>query len=401
MMKILFISPYLPTVVRVRPYQFIRHLAQLGHKITLVYYDSPTAAAPDTEIRAACEKIFAFQLPKKQIIFNGLRALPTRTPFQAKYGWLPAMYKQLVRLINDPAAGYELIHIEHIRGVIYGEELKARKKIRSLPMVWDSVDSITYLFRQAARQHPSWIKRTFLNWEAQRTAGYEPKVAALFEQTFITSETDRLYFLSNGTNTPNNMCVVPNGVDLDYFSPGYQQREEKTLVISGKMSYHANEKMVLRLVEEILPLIWEKDPEVKLWIVGQNPGERIRQLGTDKRITITGWVEDMRPYLQKATLAIAPLAYGAGIQNKVLEAMACETPVVTSTSALQAIKAENGIHLFASDDPALIAEQVLFLLKNGTERNKMGKAGRIYVEKHHSWSSMALKLTKIYQLALK
>src|SRR5204863_7853178 len=122
--------------------------------------------------------------------------------------------------------------------------------------------------------------------------------------------------------------VLSNGVDLQYFRPIEGPRQADTLVLSGKMSYHANVTAVLYFVREVLPLIWAERPQTQLWIVGQNPPASLKSLMADSSILVSGYVPDIRPYLCRAAVAICPITYGAGIQNKILEAMSCATAVV-------------------------------------------------------------------------
>ena len=103
------------------------------------------------------------------------------------------------------------------------------------------------------------------------------------------------------------------------------------------MSYHANIAMTLYLVREILPIVWATNPDVKLWIVGKDPSKELLALQKYQKILVTGRVDDIRPYLRQATLSVSPLLYGAGIQNKILEAMACGTPVVATPLAVSAL----------------------------------------------------------------
>jgi glycosyltransferase involved in cell wall biosynthesis len=243
------------------------------------------------------------------------------------------------------------------------------------------------------------LGRKFLGFETARTATYEPITASRLKNVLVTSSKDSEIYqqLLKKLNLESNIHVIPNGVDLDYFVPGESaNRKSNALVITGKMSYHANQKMVLHFVENILPLIWKVNPNVTLEIVGQNPPQDIQNLSTDRRIVVTGWVDDIRPYLQSASIAVAPLAYGAGIQNKILEAMACEIPVIASSTALEALSTENGINILASDNPQQFADLTLELLKSKERRHTIGKAGRAYVEKYHSWTHVAKQLTLVY-----
>ena len=403
-LNIIFVTPYRPDIVRVRPYQFIRYLSKLGHKVTLVYYDSPDKLIPGEELKSICQNIYAFPLTKLRAIVNCSFCLLTKKPLQSAYGFNKKMANQLSDLILNDKGSFDLIHFEHLRSVEFGRNLLKNNPRSRINMVWDSVDSITHLFRQAAKQHPMWAGRKFLEFETNRTAKYEPYFASLFDKVLVTSKKDQQIFneLLQKENLKADINVVANGVDLEYFGVNKtQSREKDTLVISGKMSYHANQRMVEKIVSEIMPLIWQKKPSVKLWVVGQNPSQEIINFGSDPRILVTGFVDDIRPYLMNATIAVAPLAYGAGIQNKILEAMACSTPVIASPIALQALSAIPGQDLLSAEDTHSFSDAVIGLLSDPDRCEKIGNAGRLFVENHHTWKIATEKLVGIYQESIK
>jgi glycosyltransferase involved in cell wall biosynthesis len=219
----------------------------------------------------------------------------------------------------------------------------------------------------------------------------------------VTSQVDRQAFqalLPAGASQPC-IDVVPNGVDLQRFTPGpFEDRAAQTLVVSGKMSYHANVAMVLYLVDEVMPRVWAHMPEARLDLIGKDPPQEIQALGADPRIRVTGYVADMRPYLAGAAAAAAPLTYGAGIQNKVLEAMACGTPVVTTPLAVTALAAVPGKEILVGANAELFAQEVLHLLQDRSFRRQVGEAGRAYVETHHDWQRVATLLEHIYSEAI-
>jgi polysaccharide biosynthesis protein PslH len=235
--------------------------------------------------------------------------------------------------------------------------------------------------------------------ELARTKRYEGQLVSRFDRVLVTSEIDRkaLDSLSRSGDTRPDILVLRNGVDLDYFRFDKSiSREGSTLVVSGKMSYHANVKMVQYLVNKIMPIVWDRKPAVKLWIVGKDPPKEIRELGNNPAITITGTVSDIRPYLQSATVAVAPITYGAGIQNKILEAMACNTPVVSTPQAVLALEAQPDRDLLIAQDPHTFSEKILFLLDRPDQQREIGSNGRRYVEQHHNWRDVAIQLAGIY-----
>jgi len=401
-MNVLFISPYVPNMIRVRPYNFIRHLSKRGNRITLVtlWTDSEEKKSIN-DISKYCDQVFAYELRKVRSYWNCVKAVLSPAPLQSAYCWQPAAAHQLARKIHGDE--YDVIHIEHMRGARYGLSLMDEMNGREYPpIIWDSVDSISHLFRQAASKSQTTFSRFITAFELGRTEAYESKLLRLFQHVLVTSQLDRDAFLAlpGGDSLQSHISVVENGVDLNYFCPDKTiQRDERTLVVSGKLSYHANINMVLHLVHQIMPHVWDEMPDVKLVIVGKDPPPKITALSERPEIFVTGTVEDVRPYLRRAAIAVAPIVYGAGIQNKVLEAMACGTPVVSTSLAAKALSVYPGRDIQIEDDPRSFARTVLRLLNDPSARDEIGAAGREYVEKNHNWDTITSKLELIYKLA--
>jgi len=184
-------------------------------------------------------------------------------------------------------------------------------------------------------------------------------------------------------------------VDLAYFHPNEIPRRPE-VVFSGKMSYHANTTAALYLAQEVMPRVWQRRPDVHLTIVGSRPPRAVRAL-SGERVTVTGYVEDIRPFLWRAALAVAPMPYGAGIQNKVLEAMACATPVVATPQAVSALTAQPGRHLLVGKSADELAGHILYLLEHPEAAGAIGRAGRAYVEQSHDWQVVAQRLEHLYE----
>jgi glycosyltransferase involved in cell wall biosynthesis len=239
-------------------------------------------------------------------------------------------------------------------------------------------------------------------FELARTERYEGRLARHFDHVLITSPVDREALLalsgwSEAAISPEDISVLGNGVDLEYFEPPENiARDPATIVLTGKMSYHANVTMALFVAEEIMPRLWQRCPDVELVIAGKDPVREVSALAQNPAITVTGSVPDIRPYLQRATVAAVPIAYGAGIQNKILEAMACATPVVTTPQAVTALSAVSGRDFLVAEDPDGLAEQILCLLANPTMQRRIGESGRLYVERNHDWKTIVAQLEGIY-----
>ncbi len=400
-MRIAYIVPYVPNLIRTRPYNLITGLASQGHEVVLFTLGSGDQDFADVDaLRKKGIEVHYQVMPVWRSLLNSLFALPGRYPLQTVYSWHPGMVRQLVELLGTRGSGkkFDVVHVEHLRGSRYGEFIKSR--FPELPLVWDSVDSISHLFRQASSHGRGTFGNLILRFELPRTEWAEGRLACLFDHVLITSETDKNTLLKLVSNKaiPAPVSVLPNGVDLGYFQPNPSvQREPETIVFSGKMSYHANVAMVKYLVSDVMPRIWEQRPSTRLTVVGKDPPAEVRALGENRLITVTGTVEDIRPFLWTATVAVVPLIYGAGIQNKILEAMAVGTPVVTTPKALSSLRLTPGKDVLVADTVDEFSSKVLSLLENPVLQHSIGDAGLDYVRKNHHWDDIVTELIDVYE----
>ena len=397
-MHILFVIPYVPTPIRVRPYSLLNALMALGHDVTLATLWSTQEELDQVKAwQALGIRVEAEPLPRMRSMWNSICTLPTSVPLQAVFCWQPKLASMLSRLLKREK--FDVIHVEHLRGARYGLALKNA----GTPIVWDSVDCISHLFEQASSHSKSLFSQWMTRLELGRTRQYEGWLLSQFDAVLVTSKVDKQALLAlaeqNGHQTvlADQVTVLPNGVDQRTFLPNQQPRETMSLVFSGKMSYHANVTTAFHLLQDIMPLIWEECPDVKVSIVGKDPPTAIQNLSSDERVIITGFVPEISPYLQQATVAVAPLAYGAGIQNKILEAMACATPVVTMTRAISALSIEPEHDILVADSTEGFARQVVRLLKDPALRQKIGMNGYQYVKANHDWLRIGADLVGIYQ----
>jgi glycosyltransferase involved in cell wall biosynthesis len=194
--------------------------------------------------------------------------------------------------------------------------------------------------------------------------------------------------------------VTPNGVDSDYFAPLDLAEEPETIIFTGAMSFPPNVTAVLHFYQAILPLIRRELPNVRLIIAGRDPSASIAALARDPFVTVTGFVDDMRPWLARANVMVCPMVMGSGIKNKVLEALAMARPVVSTTMGVEALDVTSGQELMIADTPEAFAAATLALLRNPAARQRMGAAGRDLVLRRYTWDACAASYDAIYaQLA--
>jgi glycosyltransferase involved in cell wall biosynthesis len=166
------------------------------------------------------------------------------------------------------------------------------------------------------------------------------------------------------------------------------------------MHYRPNADAALRLGRDVLPLVRREVPHAELLLVGRDPSAELIALGMEPGVVVTGLVEDVRPFLDQATVFAAPLRWASGIQNKILEAMAMELPVVTSTAAADGLRPESGgaPPLVVADDAASMAAALVRYLRN--EERAPCEEARRFVEQHFSWRTHALRVEVILESAV-
>jgi len=399
-MNILYVTPYIPSRIRTRPYSLIRALVTLGHRIHLL-----TAAGTLPEERGEADELRDWGMPVEvfpvslaRSLGNCLQALPTRQPLQAAYSYHPGMARRLRQLVHEQR--FDVVHVEHLRAARLGQAAD------HVPAVYDSVDCISLLFEQTVRTTPQWRSRLMAMLDLARTRRYEAELLTRYRQVVVTSQRDKAaleslahrYLPSEVQRAP--VTVVTNGVDVKYFAPAKgQQRDGRTVIFTGKMSYHANVAGALYFAHEVLPRIWQRNPQVRFQIVGKDPPQAVKQLARDARIEVTGYVKDLRPYLAQATVAVCPVAYAVGIQNKVLEAMAMQVPVVCTAAAFAGLGAREEEDILVADSPETFAAQILRVCSDLGLAAHLAAAGRRYVETQHSWEASAQRLSGLYDRA--
>jgi glycosyltransferase involved in cell wall biosynthesis len=195
----------------------------------------------------------------------------------------------------------------------------------------------------------------------------------------------------------NHSTVVSNGVDLNFWKRSSRTRGTNTIVFTGVMNYSPNTDAALYLIDEILPLVRRSVPDAKLLIVGRNPPPHLIDAGQRPGVNVTGFVDDVRPYLERATVFAAPLRFGAGIQNKLLEAMAMEVPVVASPLAADGLRTVGGAcpPIQVAEDRYQFAELIIRQLVDGHGNASPDANSRRFVELHFSWKESGKKLERV------
>lgn len=234
--------------------------------------------------------------------------------------------------------------------------------------------------------NPIWKAISWQEWRKMEAA--ERRYLRLADHVLTVSETDRDAFASFLES--EKLTVIPTGVDLDYFQPMPVQETANSLVFTGSMDWLPNEDGILYFVEAILPLIKQQRPEVLLEVVGRTPSRKLQALAErEKSVRLTGWVEDIRPFVARGQVCIVPLRIGGGTRLKIFEAMAMGKAVVSTSVGAEGLPVQHGENILLADTPDDFARSVISLLRDSNRRNHLGAAARALVQEKYSWPKVA------------
>jgi glycosyltransferase involved in cell wall biosynthesis len=236
---------------------------------------------------------------------------------------------------------------------------------------------------------------TRLLLQAQRLSAreFERFMFTPYARTVVVSQPDADELLA--LNPALNISVIPNGVEIERMQPSSVPRETATLLFTGNYEYPPNVDAALFLATTILSQVRAIVPEVRLWLVGNAPPPELKALESN-HVTVTGHVPDLRPYLERATIFVCPLRFGAGIKNKVLEALALGCPVVATPLSVDGIAVENGRDALVANAGQL-PETVVRLLRDAELQHRLSANGRALIEREYTWSRVAQMYEEVYR----
>jgi polysaccharide biosynthesis protein PslH len=383
-MKILFILPRLPYPLisgeRLRAFKFIEQLSKKHTVDICLLYSHKKDLTNLGEIQKYCRHIEPVLQTRIEQIFNLFRSIYNFLPFQVNFYYSRKMKKAIAGMVEKNS--YDIIHVFWVRMLPNVREINSRN------VLLDHNDSLSLNMRRRAVMEKNYFKKAVFYLEYFNMKRFERLRIKDYYRSIVTSEIDRQVLVERP-------AVVPMGVDTTYFKPEPKDKDID-LVFTGNMNYFPNVDAVIYFFKNIFPGLLKERQDIKFYIVGTNPVYKIRELSNNINVFVTGFVPDVREYLNRSKIFVAPLRSGSGIQNKILEAMACELPVVSTSLGNAGIKAENNKQILIADTDVDFIEAALKLMTNAEDRARLGKSGRSFVEKEFSWEKASEKLEQVY-----
>jgi glycosyltransferase involved in cell wall biosynthesis len=367
-------------------FHLARELSRRGHTLDLfAFEDRPDL--PDERDRYASffREIRIIAAPVRSAGSLLMRALvpARRFPRNASQAWSAEMWDAVSDYIQSNTPD-----LVHLFGSIQVYELA--QQVKPLPTVITPYESFTLLLRRQVAQSPFAPELRLRAW---MSSVYERFMFAPFDHTVVVADRDRDELLRGAPDLP--ITVIPNGIDLSQFPPlDDAHRETDLILFSGNFEYGPNVQAAHLLATDILPRVRERHPQAKLALVGSAPPPDVRTLAGD-HVVVTGHVPHMQTWLARAAVYVAPLMVGAGIKNKVLEAMAAGTPVVATPLSMDGIHARHGeeaVICTVKDMPSAVSD----LLADAPRRQRLAAAARRLIETQFTWTAVADAYEKVY-----
>lgn len=384
-MRILYLSAYLPGRGlhggSSRIFEILHHL-HLHHEIVLLTFmnrnDDDTRIQ---DLKQMCRKISIIPLPEKRPFYL--------FPYEPFIDYVsPEMENRLVKLIKKEKI--DLVQFEYVQMGIY------RKFIQRIPALLTEHE-INFL---AHRRNIPFIRNPLIKvktyYNSLQMMKRELEVMQTMDQVICMNqfEADAL----NGYLPSEKLVVLPHGVDTSYFQPQPGQPVEPyTIGFFGAYHHYPNVDAVLHFVHDMFPHIKSRVPSAHLFVIGIHPPESLLALNSRADITVTGFVPDIRPYLSRCSVIIAPLRLGLGMRVKMLEAMAMGKALVATELACTGLEVTDGQDVIIAGNPGGFAESVCYLLQDQACAENLGREARRLVEERYNYTSIGQQLEEIYQ----
>jgi polysaccharide biosynthesis protein PslH len=398
-MKLLFLSPYLPYPPQSgAPRRVHGLLNELGrrHDVSLLAFTAPGEANGEVikEIKQYCTEVVtvendrvdrALSLDRKRKRAIQFRSLLNLQSYERIIYHNAAFQRALDDLVSR--GDFDVITTESVLMAGYHLPRTARLILDEHNIEYDILRRTTAAERPSVRKLYSWAN--YLKLRREERAAWQR-----FDGITLTSQRDE--WLVRRDAPGKRTAVIPNAVDTSFFHPSTVPVEPGAILFFGAINYYPNTEGLLFFLDEVFPHVKRQHPGARLWIVGQQPPAAIAER-TAEDVIVTGLVEDVRPFLERAALVIAPLRIGGGTRLKIVEAMSMGKPIVSTRLGAEGLDVKDGEDILLAGTAQEFASQVARVLGDAALARRLGEAARQHAELKYTWQGAVDRLEAFYQ----
>jgi sugar transferase (PEP-CTERM/EpsH1 system associated) len=380
-MQILMLSPVFPWPLdmgsKIRVYHSLKELSR-RHEITFVSLTERDAdrSAPEN-IKPYCKRLhIVYGIKSREAAV--FRSLLSTRPYRVVKFWNKDFHRTMKYLLRTDE--FDILWVHFLNMTAYIDPSLIKRTVTVL----DQHNADEFFWRRYVLQG-SPAQRVFARQNLWKLRHFEKRALLPVDVVLSTSE-EEAAMMKTLVRPACPVWAVPNGVDIDYFkAPSGAVNKKHIILFCGAMDVNMNIDAATRFAEEYYPAIKKDIPDAEFWIVGRNPAAPVRELASKEGIYVTGLVEDVRPYYEKALVAVAPFRFGGGTKIKVLEAMAMGVPVVSTSVGCQGIRVASGTHLVIEDSIPQFVRRVVEVMKNREEKERLISNAAKLVREEYSW----------------
>lgn len=409
MAKILFLTQIVPfppdAGPKVKTYHVLRALVNQGHSVTLVSFVRPEEIQHMAALQKICESVHAVPIRRSRVAdaVYMARSYLTGRPFLIERDDLQPMQDAVNHLVGKD--NYQFFHADQLTMVQFALRGASAFPGKKPKVIFDAHNAV-WTIVERMKENASWFLKPVLAVETKRVKRYEGSLMRTVDHVLAVTEIDQklledaMYFSNRHKNhRASPVTVIPIAVDTERLQPVARKAGSRNIITLGTLHYPPNADGIRWFFNDVFPLVQKRVPDATLTILGKNPPQDFLDLAArnPETIRVTGYVDDLVPYLEDSALMVVPVRAGGGMRVRILEGFAYAMPVVTTTVGLEGILGTPGHDVLVADSPADFANCTIELLQSVSLQEKLATNGRELAIKKYDWQAVLSAMRPIYE----